>query len=238
MVGVFLDTIRIRSIANTTSRLRLYYGTIVDTYQQKMSGAALYGGLIESIFQRNIGLQNKTPKRDLVVMIGRTGQQCGRDIHNSMHFLIPESATDHHLLPDCKPILKGGRIVKTEASPKNSRGSKCYPDPGTLVEQAPIRYDNRNSVKSSVIEDYVFRIRRIGDERLSFIQFNHDPALSGNEDDQQVHSLISNILDRVSHHANTFPRSDLALDSVNNLNTPFQTKNSTVGCILCDSSRV
>jgi hypothetical protein len=214
MIVLFLNIIRIRSIANTTSRLRLYYGTIVDSYHQRMIGAALYGGLLESIFQRNIGLQHKTPKRDLVVMIGRTGQQCGRDIHNSMHFLIPESATDHHLLPDCKPILKGGRIVRTEASPKNSRGAKSYPDPGTLVEQAPIKYDNRNSVKSSLIEDYVFRIRRIGDERLSFIQFNHDPALSGNVDDQQVHSLISNILDRVSDRAKRSPESDL-YDSVN-----------------------
>jgi hypothetical protein len=209
MIVVFLDIIRIRSIANTTSRLRLYYGTIADTYQQRMIGAALYGGLLETVFQRNIGLQHKIPKRDLVVMIGRTGQQCGRDIHNSMHFLIPESATDHHLLPDCKPILKGGRIVRTEASPRNSRGAKSYPDPGTLVEQAPIEYDNRNSAKSSLIEDYVFRIRRIGDERLSFVQFNHDPAQSGSEDDQEVHSLISNILDRVSYHAKSHPRSDL-----------------------------
>lgn len=194
----FPDQIRIRSIANTTSRLRLYYGTIVDTFNQRMNSAALYSGFLESLFQRNIELLNKTPKRDLVVMIGRTGQQCGRDVHNSMHFLIPESATDHHLSPQCRPIIKGGRIVRTEASPKSSRRFKSYLDPGTLVEQAPIKYDNCNSGKSSMIEDYVFRIRRIGDERLSFIQFNHDSALNGNEDDQQVHSLISNILYRVS----------------------------------------
>lgn len=219
---MFLDTIRIRSIANTTSRLRLYYGTIVDINHQRMIGTALYGGLLESLFHMNIGLQPKTPKRDLVVMIGRTGQQCGRDIHNSMHFLIPESATDHHLLPECKSILKGGRIVRTEASPKNSRGARSHPDPGTLVEQAPIKYDNRNSVKSSLMEDYVFRIRRIGDERLSFVQFNHDPALSGNEDDQQVHSLISNLLDRVSFYAISFTRSNYAHDRVDNLCTLFQ----------------
>lgn len=130
-------------------------------------------------------------------MIGRTGQHCSRDVHNSMHFMVPESATDHHLLPECKPVMKGARIIRTEASPKESRNYKSYPDPGTLVEQAPIKYFHDKGINYDV-EDYVFRIRRIGDERLSFIQFNHDPSVTDNEDDQQVHSLLSNILDRVS----------------------------------------
>lgn len=155
------------------------------------------GGVFDSIFQRNLGLSN-IQRRDLVLMIGRTGQMCGRDVHNSMHFLIPESATEYHLLPECKPIIKGGRVIRTEPSPKDSRSYKTFPDPGTLVEQAPIKYDNYSSATNSPVEDYVFRIRRIGDERMSFVQFNHDTALDGNEDDQQVHSLISNILDRVS----------------------------------------
>lgn len=134
-----------------------------------------------------------------MLMIGRTGQQCGRDVHNSLHYMIPESAKEHHLSPDCKPIMKGGRIIRTEASPKDSKSYLSFPDPGTLVEQAPIKYDSYNPGSDNMlVEDYVFRIRRIGDDRLSFIQFNHDPALNGNEDDEQVHSLISNILERVS----------------------------------------
>ena len=186
--------VRIRAIANTTSRLRLYYGTIIDTLNQKKHIA---GGVFDSVFQRNLRISS-SQRRDLVLMIGRTGQICGRDVHNSMHFMVPESATEYHLLSECKPIMKGGRIIRTEPSPKDSRSYKTYPDPGTLVEQAPIKYDSYSSTTNPPTEDYVFRIRRIGGERLSFVQFNHDPALDGNEDDQQVHSLISNILDRVS----------------------------------------
>lgn len=206
---LFHHYIRIRAIANTTSRLRLYYGTIIDTFNQKLISDASNGSFLELLFRSNLRLK-KVPRRDLVLMIGRTGQQCGRDVHNSLHFMIPESAKEHHLMPDCKPIIEGGRIVRTEASPKDSKSSLRFPDPGTLVEQAPIRYDHYNSGSDSMIEDYVFRIRRIGDDRLSFIQFNHDPALSGNEDDEQVHSLISNILRRVSR-SNTDAENSLLL---------------------------
>lgn len=98
--------------------------------------------------------------------------------------------------------MKGGQITRKEPAPRGSRRNKDGPEPGTLIEQVPIMYDNYTSNATSSQEKYVFRIRRIGDERLSWVHFNHDPALDGNKTDKEFYHLISNILDRVSNFLN------------------------------------
>jgi hypothetical protein len=130
-------------------------------------------------------------------MIGRTGEKSGREVHESMHFMCPDSATRYHLSTESKPIMHGGKITRNEPAPRSSRKNKNGPDPGTLIEQIPIKYDNYNSALIQKSDKYVFRIRRIGDERLSFVHFNHNPELDKNETDKEFYHLISNILDRV-----------------------------------------
>jgi hypothetical protein len=95
--------------------------------------------------------------------------------------------------------MNGGKITRKEPAPTGSRKNKNGIDPGTLIEQIPIKYDNYNSAAMSSTDKYVFRIRRIGDERLSFVHFNHNPDLDGNPTDKEFYHLISNILDRVSN---------------------------------------
>lgn len=129
------------------------------------------------------------------------GEKSGREVHESMHFMCPDSATRYHLSTEFKPIMNGGKITRKEPAPGGSRKNKNSIDPGTLIEQIPIKYDNYNSATMSSTDKYVFRIRRIGDERLSFVHFNHNPDLDGNATDKEFYHLISNILDRVS---NTF----------------------------------
>jgi hypothetical protein len=138
--------------------------------------------------------RNTAERKDLVLMIGRTGQNSAHDVHSSLHYMVPDSATAYHLRPDCKSIMKGGRIIRTDPSPRAQ--NRHYADPGTLIEQAPIKYENNFNPDT---DGFVFRIRRIGDDRLSFVQFNHDPTFASNSlDEGNVNSLLIDIINRVN----------------------------------------
>jgi hypothetical protein len=56
-----------------------------------------------------------------------------------------------------------GKITRKEPAPRGSRKNKNGIDPGTLIEQISIKYDNYNSAAMSSTDKYVFLIRRIGE---------------------------------------------------------------------------
>ena len=149
---------RIRSLAHNTSRLRLYYGSVrappPDTFLStlKRLGAASEATL-------------PPLPRNIVICFGKTGENSGKEIHAALHFVVPSSALAYHLdRSQWRPVLRGGVVTRLEPSPAAARGvPRTAVDPGTLIEEAPIAHD------------FIFRVRRIGDDRLTWVHFNHDP---------------------------------------------------------------
>ena len=72
-----------------------------------------------------------------------------------MHYLVPESATQFHTHPECKPLLDCGILYDVEPSPIDCRSRNLLCDPGTRVEGSKNNHD--------------FLYRRIGDLRLTFL---------------------------------------------------------------------
>ena len=201
-----------RAMSHKNHRIRLHYGSIrsYERINQKsvlsiMSDILLLRGNLTSIMSSTV---RKKKRKDLVLVIGRTGQKSAKDLHCALHLMIPISATNCHFNTNIedrlRPVLYGGRLVRIESCPNHIKSRRGYrTDPGTLIEEAPIKYRNKtttnNRNNNNNTEGYVFRIRRIGDERLSFIHFNHDPS-DTKPDDEGVHTLFekSHIQERVS----------------------------------------
>jgi hypothetical protein len=146
---------RIRALAHITSRIRLHYGSLRAPPAETLLGTLKrLGGTCDSPLPRNV-----------VVCFGKTGENSGKDIHTALHFVVPSSATAYHVdRSQWRPVLRGGVVTRLEASPAAARGAqRASLDPGTLIEEAPIS------------NDFIFRVRRIGDDRLTWVHFNHDP---------------------------------------------------------------
>jgi hypothetical protein len=102
------------------------------------------------------------PIRHVIVIISCAVRPIiAKQIMRQLHFMIPTSATKYHLQSQCKPLFKGGILYEVEPSPSKSRSRNLRPDPGTRVE---ITWAGQ-------------QYRRIGDDRLTFIQLEQDILL-------------------------------------------------------------
>ena len=148
--GLLIATIyRLRWIAHSTSRLKLYYGSIP---------AEVEVGFVRSWFFPRVA----NPQfRRTVTVLGHTGAQFGtKHFMRKLHYLVPESATSFHSTRACRPLLENGMLLDVEPSPIDSRSRNLPCDPGTRVEG------------SSTDPGFVFR--RIGDTRLTFLSMDFD----------------------------------------------------------------
>ena len=154
---------RLRWMAHNTSRLRLYYGSMAEDYESAPTNFLSF--LFSSA--RNTNIQRT------ILIVGASGQRTSehtptKRFMQQLHFIVPESSTQYHLLKTCKPLLARGMLFDVEPSPPKSRSRNHHIDPGTRIE--------------CCTEDLRFLYRRIGDPRLTFIGMDFDvdaPASDG-----------------------------------------------------------
>jgi hypothetical protein len=118
---------------------------------------------IKSTVVVNSGLRgaNNNIISKLVILIGLPDQSLISTVTSLLHFIVPTTATRYHLDKHFKPLLPNGRILAREDSPCGSRTRNSGSvDPGTIFECS---------------EDLNMFFRRIGDSRLTFIQFDTPP---------------------------------------------------------------
>jgi hypothetical protein len=164
---------RIRWIAHNTSRLKLAYGVLRTAAREKSSLSQMLscgiGDYLSSSSQRH---------RYIISIIGKAplteAQSISHGILNTLHSLIPTSATRFHNSSECVPLLRGGYIDRYEPSPFGSKTSQLYPDPGTIVESS------HYGIASHQADCKLF-LRRVGDRRMTFIQFDHETAVGREE---------------------------------------------------------
>ncbi len=98
---------------------------------------------------------------NVVIIIGLPGQQLSSIIMQQLHYIVPTSATKFHHDRCCRPLLPNGRRLAREESPYDSRTRRTHIiDPGTLFECS---------------HDCNIFFKRIGDPRLTFLQFDGPP---------------------------------------------------------------
>ena len=129
------------------------------------------------------------------------------DILNHLHFSLPISATFYHEQILCSQqattggaelnILKGS-LISSEVSPKYSRTARYCPDHGTIIESLRkgefiyICLHRLLTIESNIIiKGYSeIRLRRIGDKRLTFVQFDDTPCLHDSTHFPDYHSIL------------------------------------------------
>ena len=156
-------------------------------------------------------------------MLGSAGEHCAKHLFRSITSLIPRSARAFHLSPEFRTIVPHSRVVKVEPTPLPSESvtapdyrSDFADDPGILIEESLISLpatpdssffnilsgsSDTQSTNANAPSKVIFRMRRVGDERLSFIQFDHDPKVLsgiGRDEDDKFRMTMAHLRERVS----------------------------------------
>lgn len=133
-----------------------------------------------------------------------------------LHYMIPESATQFHMQRYCLPLLPQGKLFDIESSPANSRSRKLWTDPGTRIESNGITRTNRffqlsntsHTPHTSLNHKDELLYRRIGDPRLTFLQFSIDCELNNIQDINSIPMTIP-LLPSSSFNFNNNPMSQI-----------------------------
>jgi hypothetical protein len=155
--GLSISSIyRLRWFTHNTSRLRLFYGTLLPGREDPEHSSSIVRRLLQTLDKKDTCART--------IYITSSSDNCFNastaQFMRNIHYVVPESATEHHLSAPFAPFLPGGMRLDVEASPPNSRSRNHARDPGTSVE--------------CDASDYTFKYRRIGDNRLTFLSFDFD----------------------------------------------------------------
>lgn len=151
---------RLRWMSHNASRLKLFYGSIPGPYSMQLGSVLhwLRKGIIASTNSRSsMGRRpyGTAAIQNIISVISLCPPWLSKRMMRQMHYLIPTTATSYHRSGYCQPLLTKGVLVEVEPSPLDSRSRFHDIDPGTRVECSA---------------DGLEMIRRIGDERLTFVQ--------------------------------------------------------------------
>lgn len=131
---------------------------------RRADGGGSFLPRLECVTSDDVGVNGSWQRKNLIVIVGMTDQLVSQQLHAQLHFIVPESATLSHHSSKYDHLLRSdspqSHTTRQEPSPFLSRTRRLTPDPGTIVETV-VSVDCRRQ----------FTIRRIGDQRMTFVQF-------------------------------------------------------------------
>ena len=139
---------KLQWMAHTTSRLKLFYGSLDDQHHSSTSSSCTSRNRSNSILYYLFNSNHDPPKYNnninkFYIIINSTEQMIfNKTFMSKLHYVVPESATSYHFRSkDCVPLLHNSRLTHTEPSPTDSRSRRHLNDPGRLCYQYEYHID-------------------------------------------------------------------------------------------------